>query len=58
MGRKKKIKHNPQNLSDQQDADFATVRGAAALAKLPAAERADWAALWADVAALEQKAAK
>jgi hypothetical protein len=35
----------------QQDADFAGVRGAAALAKLPEAEREGWRTLWADVAA-------
>jgi serine/threonine protein kinase/Flp pilus assembly protein TadD len=34
----------------QQNADFAGVRGAAALAKLPEAERPAWHKLWADVA--------
>jgi tetratricopeptide (TPR) repeat protein len=32
------------------DPDFAGVRGAEALARLPEAERADWQKLWADVA--------
>jgi Tfp pilus assembly protein PilF len=36
----------------QQDSDFAGVRDAAALAKLPEAERAAWQKLWADVADL------
>jgi Tfp pilus assembly protein PilF len=40
----------------QQDPDLAGVREAAALAKLPEAERAQWQKLWADVAALLQKA--
>jgi tetratricopeptide (TPR) repeat protein len=34
----------------QKDTDFAGVRGKAALAKLPEAERAAWGKLWADVA--------
>jgi tetratricopeptide (TPR) repeat protein len=34
-----------------QDTDFAGVRGAEALGKLPEAERQDWQKLWADVAA-------
>jgi tetratricopeptide (TPR) repeat protein len=34
----------------QQDKDFAGVRGAAALGKLPEAERPAWQKLWADVA--------
>ena len=33
------------------DVDFAGVRGPAALAKLPEAERAAWQKLWSDVAA-------
>jgi hypothetical protein len=39
----------------QQDPDLVGVRDATALAKLPAAERADWQKLWADVAALLKK---
>jgi hypothetical protein len=39
----------------QQDADLAGVRDAAALAKLPEAERAEWQKLWAEVAALLKK---
>jgi hypothetical protein len=39
----------------QKDTDFDGVRDAAALAKLPDAERAQWQKLWADVAALLQK---
>jgi hypothetical protein len=35
-----------------QDADFAGIRDAAALARLPEAERTDWQKLWADVAGL------
>ncbi len=34
----------------QEDTDFAGVRGPAALAKLPEAERQPWQKLWADVA--------
>jgi tetratricopeptide (TPR) repeat protein len=41
----------------QQDSDFAGVRGTEALAKLPEAERAEWAKLWQDVAALGKQAA-
>src|SRR5207244_1277834 len=37
------------------DTDFACVRDAAALAKLPEAERAAWQKLWADVAALQKR---
>jgi tetratricopeptide (TPR) repeat protein len=40
----------------QQDTDLAGLRNAAALTKLPAEERAAWAKLWADVAALLKKA--
>jgi tetratricopeptide (TPR) repeat protein len=40
----------------QKDSDLAGLRDAAALAKLPAAERAAWEALWADVATLLKKA--
>jgi serine/threonine-protein kinase len=40
----------------QQDSDLAGIRDAAALAKLPAEERAAWEKLWADVAALLKKA--
>jgi eukaryotic-like serine/threonine-protein kinase len=36
----------------QLDTDFAGIRGDAALAKLPEAERAAWQKLWADVAEL------
>jgi hypothetical protein len=32
----------------QEDADLAGLRDAAALAKLPEAERAEWKKLWAD----------
>ena len=39
-----------------QDSDLAGIRDAAALAKLPAQERTDCQQLWADVAALLQKA--
>jgi tetratricopeptide (TPR) repeat protein len=41
-----------------QDIDFAGVRGADALDKLPEAEREDWQKLWQDVEALGQRAAK
>jgi serine/threonine-protein kinase len=40
----------------QNDSDFAGLQGAAALARLPAEERAAWAKLWVDVAALLKKA--
>jgi hypothetical protein len=40
----------------QEDTDLAGVRDAAALAKLPAKERAAFTTLWADVAALLNKA--
>jgi hypothetical protein len=36
----------------QQDTDLVGVRDPAALARLPAAERASWQRLWADVARL------
>jgi tetratricopeptide (TPR) repeat protein len=39
------------------DADFAGVRGAAALGKLPEAERPGWQRLWGDVEALKRRAA-
>jgi tetratricopeptide (TPR) repeat protein len=39
-------------LSWQKDSDLAGVRDAAALAKLPEAERAEWKKLWGDLAAL------
>jgi hypothetical protein len=42
----------------QSDADLAGVRGGAALAKLPEGERKQWVKLWADVAALRERAAK
>ena len=38
------------------DTDFNGVRGTAALAKLPQAERGDWQRLWEEVAALRQRA--
>jgi tetratricopeptide (TPR) repeat protein len=41
----------------QKDPDLASLRDAAALAKLPEAERADFEKLWADVAALLKKCA-
>lgn len=40
----------------QQDSDFAGIRGDAALAKLPEAEREPWRKLWAAVAATRAKA--
>jgi serine/threonine-protein kinase len=40
----------------QKDTDLAGVRAQAALVKLPQAERKQWGKLWADVAALLQKA--
>jgi serine/threonine-protein kinase len=40
----------------QKDTDFAGVRGAEALAKLPEAERHDWQKLWADVTDLLTRA--
>jgi tetratricopeptide (TPR) repeat protein len=39
------------------DADFAGVRGAEALARLPEAERKDWLKLWDEVEALRKRAA-
>jgi hypothetical protein len=42
----------------QQAKDFASVRGPEALAKLPEMERAEWAKLWEDVAALGKQAAE
>jgi tetratricopeptide (TPR) repeat protein len=39
------------------DTDFAGVRGADALKRLPEAERADWQRLWEEVEALRQRAA-
>jgi hypothetical protein len=36
----------------QRDTDFAGIRDAAGLAKLPEAEQAEWRKLWADVAQL------
>jgi serine/threonine-protein kinase len=38
------------------DADFSGVRGEAALAKLPAAERAPWQKLWEEVESLRRRA--
>jgi hypothetical protein len=40
----------------QADSDLAGMRDAAALARLPQAERAAWQRLWADVQALLEKA--
>jgi hypothetical protein len=40
----------------QQDPDLASVRGDKALAAMPAEERDAWRKLWADVAALAEKA--
>ncbi len=40
----------------QQDPDFADVRGPAALARLPQAERTEWQKLWQEVEALRQRA--
>jgi tetratricopeptide (TPR) repeat protein len=42
----------------QKDTDFADVRGADALAKLPAAERVAWQKMWADVAELLKRCEK
>jgi hypothetical protein len=39
------------------DPDFAGVRGAAALGKLPEAERPRWQRLWEDVEMLKRRAA-
>jgi hypothetical protein len=41
-----------------QDEDFAGVRGAEALGKLPEAERKEWQKLWQEVEALRQRAAE
>jgi tetratricopeptide (TPR) repeat protein len=41
-----------------QDTDFAGVRGAESLAKLPEAERQPWQKLWEEVEALRQRAAQ
>jgi tetratricopeptide (TPR) repeat protein len=41
-----------------QDQDFAGVRGAESLARLPEAERKDWQQLWEEVEALRRRAAK
>jgi serine/threonine-protein kinase len=41
----------------QADTDFAGVRDAASMAKLPEAERADWTKLWQDVAVLGKQTA-
>ena len=38
-----------------EDTDFAGVRDAAALDKLPEPERVGWQKLWADVAALQKR---
>ena len=40
----------------EHDTDFNGLRGAEALAKLPADERADWQRLWDDVATLRRRA--
>jgi serine/threonine protein kinase/Tfp pilus assembly protein PilF len=40
----------------QEDTDFAGVRGADALAKLPESERAEWSKLWQEVATLGKQA--
>jgi tetratricopeptide (TPR) repeat protein len=40
-----------------EDSDFAGVRGADALARLPEAERQDWQILWQEVEALRKRAA-
>jgi hypothetical protein len=40
----------------QRDADLASVRDPAALARLPREERSAWERLWADVAALLERA--
>jgi eukaryotic-like serine/threonine-protein kinase len=42
----------------QQDADFAGVRGAEALGRLPEAERNAWQQLWQDVESLRRQAAR
>jgi hypothetical protein len=41
-----------------KDQDFAGVRGAEALARLPEAERKDWQQLWEEVEALRRRAAE
>ena len=41
-----------------EDSDFAGVRGAEALGKLPEAERKEWQKLWQEVEALWQRAAE
>ena len=41
----------------QQDKDLAGVRGAEALAKLPAGERQDWQKLWGEVKELAKRVA-
>ena len=40
----------------QEDTDLVGLRDAAALAKLPEAERAEWQKLWAEVESLRKKA--
>jgi hypothetical protein len=42
----------------QNDPGLVGVRDASSLARLPAAERADWEKLWADVAAVLAEARK
>ena len=42
----------------QQDTDFAPVRGAKSIAKLPETERAGWEKLWQEVEELRGPAAK
>jgi hypothetical protein len=42
----------------QRDPDFAGVRDAAALARLPEAERQKWQQFWQEVEALKRRAAE
>jgi tetratricopeptide (TPR) repeat protein len=59
----KRVQDRPANQAEirlaleyrRQDSDLASVRGAGALAKLPASERGDWEKLWADLNALIEK---
>jgi hypothetical protein len=47
---------DPSAAPARQNADLASVRDPAALARLPREERAAWDRLWADVAALLERA--
>ena len=54
---KAKIGVDYEMLQWQQSPSLACVRGEAARAKLPEAERREWQKLWEDVAELERRAA-